>query len=279
MYTTITGEPSCPPDNINPVEGQSSIVKQETRKLDSKQESIVNLIEGFAPEDYKSHADFIDGKLSIDEPKIIKLMRTLLDTYEEKFISHLYSTFTMIIGCDSSMKFLLLKKLVKKGFVSVVNQYEHVLPKGRYLHEYGESYYNNKQYDLAFSLFMKSAQLNYIKSFHDIGYCYRNGEGVAQDYNQSFEWYRKAAEQDHARAQCQLGFCYYHGQGVDQHHKQAFEWFRKAAEQGNARSQFNLGVCYENGEGVAQDDKQAFEWYRKAAEQGHIQAQKNNWKK
>ena len=30
-----------------------------------------------------------------------------------------------------------------------------------------------------------------------------------------------------------LGYCYKNGQGVERHHKEAAKWYRKAAEQGN----------------------------------------------
>jgi len=34
-----------------------------------------------------------------------------------------------------------------------------------------------------------------------LGVCYKDGEGVKQDYSQAVEWYRKAAEQGHDDAQ------------------------------------------------------------------------------
>jgi len=88
-------------------------------------------------------------------------------------------------------------------------------------------------------------------------------------------WYRKAAEQGDADAQNNLGFMYKNGYGVAQEYAQAVAGYRKAAEQGHAGAQINLRVKYDNGQGVAQDYRQAVAWYRKAAEQGHADAQNN----
>ena len=75
-------------------------------------------------------------------------------------------------------------------------------------------------------------------------------------------------------AQSDLGYAYRDGQGVPQDDAQAAAWFRKAAEQrGDAADQYNLGLAYANGKGVPQDYAQAAAWFRKAAEQGHAAAQ------
>ena len=108
-----------------------------------------------------------------------------------------------------------------------------------------------------------------------LGVCYKNGQGVPQDYKLAVEWYQKAAEQNHASAQCHLGFCYYYGLGVPLDYKLAVKWFQKAAEQGNIDAQSELGYCYDMGLGVQQDYSQAVEWYQKAAKQGDDSAQNN----
>ena len=55
---------------------------------------------------------------------------------------------------------------------------------------------------------------------------------------------RKAAEQGDARAQTELGLCYYEGNGVAQNKEEAVRWYRKAAEQGFAAAQDALDKCY-----------------------------------
>ena len=66
--------------------------------------------------------------------------------------------------------------------------------------------------------------------------------------------------------------CYKNGQGVPQNYPEAVKWYRKVAEQGYAEAQYNLGECYENGNGVPQNYTEAVKWLKKAAAQGHSDA-------
>ena len=132
-----------------------------------------------------------------------------------------------------------------------------------------------KEYEKAFLLYKKAAEQGHAPAQNNLGYCYKYGEGVAQDKEEAVKWYRKSAEQGNAPAQHNLGVCYYNGEGVAQNKEEAVKWYRKSAEQGNAWAQFNLGLCYAHGEGVAQDKEEAVKWYRKSAEQGNAPAQYN----
>lgn len=86
--------------------------------------------------------------------------------------------------------------------------------------------------------------------------------------------YHKAAEQGDAYAQANLGVCYSNGHGVAQNYAEALKWYRKAAEQGHAGAQKNIGYQYEYGQGVAQSYTEAVKWYQLAANQGDSDAQK-----
>lgn len=68
------------------------------------------------------------------------------------------------------------------------------------------------------------------------------------------------AEQGDAEAQCELGYRYKKGKGVDQDYKKAAKCFAKSAKQGYMDAQFNIGACYYMGCGVKQDYKKALEW-------------------
>ena len=101
-----------------------------------------------------------------------------------------------------------------------------------------------------------------------IGYRYKNGQGVPQDYAKALKWYLKSAEQGNRYGQMHLGTLYYFGLGVSKYFNTAFELFRKAADQNNAEAQTNIGVMYARGDGVPQDYTAAVNWFRKAAELG-----------
>ena len=116
--------------------------------------------------------------------------------------------------------------------------------------------------------FSMAARQNYPPAQFNLGVCYASGQGVAQDYEAAVKWYRKAAEQNHPGAQSNLGLCYDNGDGVTKDGAEAVRWYRKAAELNHAFAQFNLGVCYRNGEGVTKDEAEAYKWYLLAAAQG-----------
>lgn len=108
----------------------------------------------------------------------------------------------------------------------------------------------------------------------DIGYYFYQ----RNNYQEAVKWYRKAAEQGNAYAQDWLGYCYYNGQGVAQNYTEAVKWYKKSAEQGNANAQYALGICYQYGYGVTQNYDEAIKWYRKATAQGNVDA-RNELKK
>jgi len=137
-----------------------------------------------------------------------------------------------------------------------------------------------------------------------LGYAYRRGSGVPQDYDEAVKWFskaaeqgdfdaremllfefpedyaeaatrwrREAAEQGHAEAQFILATAYGTASQVPMDYAEAVKWYRKAAEQGHVEGQYQLGYMYGKGQGVPRDDAEAARWYRKAAEQGHAYAQ------
>ena len=129
-----------------------------------------------------------------------------------------------------------------------------------------------RSYEEAVKWFRKSAEQGDADAQCCLGVCYRFGQGVERNYEEAVKWYRKAVEQGDACAQCSLGFCYEKGIGVEQSYEEAVKWYRKAAEQGEADAQYCLGICYWNGQGVEQSYEEAEMWYLKAAEQGHVDA-------
>jgi len=103
---------------------------------------------------------------------------------------------------------------------------------------------------------------------NNLGYMYRNGQGVLQDYAEAVKWYRLAAEQGYASAQSNLGYMYEYGQGVLQDYAEAVKWYRLAADLGYANAQSNLGLMYRFSKGVLQDNVMAHMWYNIASVNG-----------
>ena len=69
-----------------------------------------------------------------------------------------------------------------------------------------------------------------------LGMCYRNGNGVRQDFKKSVHWYRFAAKQNDGVAQYFLGMCYRDGEGVRKNKRLAKLCFQKAIDNGEGRA-------------------------------------------
>ena len=181
---------------------------------------------------------------------------------------------------------------------------------------YGESVYNQARsfcddtkdksqinYDKAFQLFIKAANMGNADAQCCVGCCYKHGYGTKLDYIDAWTWYNKSAKNGCARAYRHIAMNYEDGVGVNRDIQKAIEWYQKAiekgdytsaeiigkinyygrggvtinydeavkwytiaAEHGNSDGMCRLADCYENGQGVERDFSKAFDWYRKAAE-------------
>ena len=59
---------------------------------------------------------------------------------------------------------------------------------------------------------------------------------MKQDHVEAARWYRKAADQGDAEAQFNLGCCFLNGEGVAQNPVESQRWYQKAAAQGFAQA-------------------------------------------
>lgn len=92
--------------------------------------------------------------------------------------------------------------------------------------------------------------------------------GAATTADMDLESLLKRAEQGDAQAQTDLGFRYRTGQGVPQDYVEMVRWYRLAAEQGHADALYGLGRSYDNGDGVPQDYVEAHKWFNLSAARG-----------
>ena len=93
-------------------------------------------------------------------------------------------------------------------------------------------------------------------------------EELESAQEEAIKCYRMSAEMGCPAGQFELGWLYKNGEGVKENLKLGVKWLKKAAEQGHTEAQYQLGDCYEWGIGVKQNKAKAKEWYIKAAERG-----------
>ena len=87
-----------------------------------------------------------------------------------------------------------------------------------------------KKDDKAFAELLKS--LKEADDQWDVGFAYRSGLGVAQDYTEAMKWYRKAADQGHLPGYLSIGEMYEKGQGVTRDYDEALKWYQKIIDPG-----------------------------------------------
>ena len=111
------------------------------------------------------------------------------------------------------------------------------------------------------------------KAMARLGWLYRDGKGVAQNYAKAQAWYEKSAAAGDTDAMVSLGVMLQNGHVGPRDYAKARAWFDRAASAGNASAMDWLGWNYENGLGVARDFAEARRWYEKAAVAGYGLAQ------
>ena len=109
------------------------------------------------------------------------------------------------------------------------------------------------------------AQKGDAEAQYYLGWIYRQGKLVSQDYRKAVEWYEKAALKGHAQAQTWLGVMYELGWGVKEDNQLAAQWYRKSANQDDTLAQLRLASLYRQGKGVVKNIKEAERWYLRSA--------------
>jgi TPR repeat protein len=107
-----------------------------------------------------------------------------------------------------------------------------------------------------------------------VGFFYATGRsGYAKNVAEGVRHFRRAGDKGYAPAQAFMGYFYKHGEGVTQDYREAARWYRMAAEKGHAGAQNDLALLYLDGSGVPKDKNEAIKWLRLSAQQGNGQAQ------
>lgn len=99
-----------------------------------------------------------------------------------------------------------------------------------------DTYYNSKNYDLAFKIFLKLAEEGDDNSMDRIGSMYDAGEGVEYNLEQAIFWYKKAIEKGSWGSRHNLAITYRcHGDML-----KAKYWFEESIKYGNLDSALDL---------------------------------------
>jgi len=131
-----------------------------------------------------------------------------------------------------------------------------------------EALYDKKSYLEAADLFRRACNRGNATSCNHLGFMYRNGEGVAQDYSRAFALFTKGCDAGSMGACDNLGILYDKGWGVEQDSSHAAVFFSKGCDGGGGNACTNLGILYLEGRGLAKNPAKGKEFLTRGCSLG-----------
>lgn len=160
-----------------------------------------------------------------------------------------------------------------KNAIDIFTELYNTTKNLEYIEYVAEVYYKQGDYTNAIFWHRNAALKGFAPSQFNLGVCFENGKGVAENMDSAVFWYKKAALQGNCMAQYNLACCFGKDESIAENKDSAVFWCKIAAFHGLAEAQYTLGTCFEKGDGIAENIDSAVLWYRKAALQGNADAQ------
>ena len=122
----------------------------------------------------------------------------------------------------------------------------------------------------------RATQADAVACYNLSGSYDKGNLGLPRDYEASAAWAALAVlAGGHVRAMNNLGFAFRDGEGVEQSESNALPWFVRAAESGHIGSIWALGKAYRDGRGASVDLVTAAKWFRRGFEMGDWQCRRD----
>lgn len=129
-------------------------------------------------------------------------------------------------------------------------------------------YYNRKDYQKAYELYMQGVKANYSISICNVARMYESGIYLKKDAQKAFEYYKLASQLGYNDAISELARCYLYGIGVEKNYEKALYWFNLSAKEENIEGINGLAYCNYYGYGCEIDYVKSKELFEKAANRG-----------
>ena len=114
----------------------------------------------------------------------------------------------------------------------------------------------------------KAADKGHVQSIVELGLCYYNGRGVAQDRKTAVEYWTKAAKLGSEDASVRMAFNRIIDYRNSENLNGDYKYLLSAYENGSLMAEIALGYCYEKGIVVKQNKSEANKFYRNAVKRG-----------
>ena len=129
--------------------------------------------------------------------------------------------------------------------------------------------YNNNDFGLASTYFMKAAKCGHLEAQDYLLGCYIEGTITDEDFAKTLPFYEKAAKSGHADAEYRYAVCCAEGLGREPDMDEAIEWLKKSSLQKFPPAMYWLGRCYLQGEVIAQNIQEGERLIEEAKELGY----------
>ncbi len=121
----------------------------------------------------------------------------------------------------------------------------------------------NQEYEKAFPILRKAAELGNAEAQYNLGYFLQNGVGIKKDENEAFEWYKKSSANGFNDGHYAMMMAYANGSGTQTNMEKAFEYALKCANNNDATCMWNIVNSYKQGLGTTKDLEKMLEWATK----------------
>lgn len=122
---------------------------------------------------------------------------------------------------------------------------------------------------IAAVLYQFACEGGFASGCTNLGYMYRDGQGVSQNYDRAIELYQQGCEGGSAGGCFGLGHMYGTGKGVSRDYDRAVELFKQSCDGGNASGCSSLGNYYRLGISVSQDTSLARKYLQQGCDGGY----------
>ncbi len=116
--------------------------------------------------------------------------------------------------------------------------------------------------------FQRAAEAGHAPAMVNLGLCLMRPE-PALDMVAAVNWFRKAADTGYAGGMIWLGFAYREGDGVPEDYRESVQWFIKAVEAGDSHSTIHVGRMYAC---HLSAPAEAVSWFLRAAKAAHAES-------
>lgn len=130
-----------------------------------------------------------------------------------------------------------------------------------------------KDFSMAFSLFLEAANSGVLVSMNMVADMYRDGTGIEKNIQESFNWYKRAADKKDKDSAFIVAEMYRIGEDIPKDEVSALNYYESAAKQKHAKASDWAGYMYLNGIGCQYNIEKAREYFAVAAEAGVVRSQ------